>query len=179
MTGGYYDSRDQRQRIRILQRMLRAVADRESWEGEIPRETGQYDDVTRGAVRQFQRRRGWPETGVADRRTWEEMSRLYREWETERTEPERIRPFVGRGRRIRARERSDLVMILQMMLNELRIRYDGYGHIPLSGIYDDTTQNAVRTFQRVNLLPTDGETDVYTWNRMAQQYNDVLTDTQQ
>ena len=122
MTGGYYDSRDQRQRIRILQRMLRAVADRESWEGEIPRETGQYDDVTRGAVRQFQRRRGWPETGVADRRTWEEMSRLYREWETERTEPERIRPFVGRGRRIRARERSDLVMILQLMLNELRIR---------------------------------------------------------
>lgn len=176
MTGGYYDRGDQGQRIRILQRMLRAAADRESWEGEIPRETGRYDDVTRGAVRQFQRRRGWPETGIVDRRTWEEMSRLYREW---MTVPEPIRPFGERERRIRARERSDLVMILQMMLNELRIRYDGYGHIPLSGIYDDATQNAVRTFQRVNLLPMDGETDVHTWNRMAQQYNDVLRDNGQ
>ena len=170
MTGGYYDSTDRKTRTRVLQRMLRALVN------PNVRESGQYDEATRDAVRQFQRMRGYPATGIADRRTWEEMSRLYREWTAV---PEPIRPFGGRERRIRARERSDLVMILQMMLNELRIRYDGYGPIPLSGIYDDTTQNAVRTFQRVNLLPTDGETDVYTWNRMAQQYNDVLTDTQQ
>lgn len=172
MTGGYYDSTDREMRTRVLQRMLMALADTDI------RETGQYDDATRAAVRQFQRMRGYPATGVVDRRTWEEMSRLYRE-RGEDSVIEGIRPFVGPNRRIYPRERSDLVMILQLMLNELRIRYDGFGPIPLSGIYDEMTEEAVRGFQRINLLPEDGVTDVRTWNRMAQQYNRVLTDRRQ
>ena len=172
MTGGYYDSTDREMRTRVLQRMLMALADTDI------RETGQYDDATRAAVRQFQRMRGYPATGVVDRRTWEEMSRLYRE-RGEDSVIEGIRPFVGREGRIYPRERSDLVMILQLMLNELRIRYDGFGPIPLSGIYDEMTEDAVRGFQRINLLPEDGVTDVRTWNRMAQQYNRVLTDRRQ
>ena len=172
MTGGYYDSTDREMRTRILQRMLRALA-----ESDV-RESGQYDEATREAVRRFQRMRGYPATGIADRRTWEEMSRLYRERETDAM-IEEIRPFVGRERRIYPRERSDLVMILQLILNELRIRYDGFGPIPLSGIYDELTEAAVREFQRINLLPTDGITDARTWNRMARQYNDVLTDRRQ
>lgn len=169
MTGEYYDSTDREMRTRILQRMLRALA-----ESDV-RESGQYDEATREAVRRFQRMRGYPSTGIADRRTWEEMSRLYREREADAM-IEGIRPFVGRERRIYPRERSDLVMILQLILNELRIRYDGFGPIPLSGIYDELTEEAVREFQRINLLPTDGITDARTWNRMARQYNDVLTD---
>ena len=172
MTGGYYDSTDREMRTRILQRMLRALA-----ESDV-RESGQYDEATREAVRRFQRMRGYPATGIADRRTWEEMSHLYRERETD-ARGEGIRPFVGRERRIYPRERSDLVMILQLILNELRIRYDGFGPIPLSGIYDELTEAAVREFQRINLLPTDGITDARTWNRMARQYNDVLTDRRQ
>ena len=172
MTGGYYDSTDREMRTRVLQRMLMALADTDI------RETGQYDDATRAAVRQFQRMRGYPATGVVDRRIWEEMSRLYRE-RGEDSVIEGIRPFVGREGRIYPRERSDLVMILQLMLNELRIRYDGFGPIPLSGIYDEMTEEAVRGFQRINLLPEDGVTDVRTWNRMAQQYNRVLTDRRQ
>ena len=172
MTGGYYDSTDREMRTRVLQRMLRALA-----ESDV-RESGQYDEATREAVRRFQRMRGYPATGIADRRTWEEMSRLYREREADAM-IEGIRPFVGRERRIYPRERSDLVMILQLILNELRIRYDGFGPIPLSGIYDEMTEEAVREFQRINLLPTDGITDARTWNRMARQYNDVLTDRRQ
>lgn len=172
MTGGYYDNGNREMRIRILQRMLRAVAD-----GTVL-ENGRYDEATKEAVRGFQRMRGYPITGVVDRRTWEEMSRLYRERAADST-IEGIRPFVGRERRIRPRERSDLVMILQMMLNELRLRYDGYGPIPLSGIYDEVTEAAVRIFQRINLLDASGETDLPTWNRMAKQYNEVLTDRRQ
>lgn len=172
MTGGYYDSTDRGMRTRILQRMLKELAD------PTVQESGLYDESTREAVRQFQRMRGYPATGVADRRTWEEMSRLYRE-RSEDLVTEAIRPFAGRERRIYPRERSDLVMILQLILNELRIRYDGFGPIPLSGIYDEMTEGAVREFQRINLLPMDGITDARTWNRMARQYNDVLTDRRQ
>ena len=172
MTGGYYDSTDREMRTRILQRMLRALA-----ESDV-RESGQYDEATREAVRRFQRMRGYPATGIADRRTWEEMSRLYRE-RTEKLVTEGIRPFVGADRRIYPRERSDLVMILQLILNELRSRYDGFGPIPLSGIYDEMTEGAVREFQRINLLPMDGVTDARTWNRMVRQYNDVVRDRRQ
>ena len=70
MTGGYYDSTDREMRTRVLQRMLGALAD------PGVQENGRYDEATREAVRQFQRMRGYPATGVADRRTWEEMSRL-------------------------------------------------------------------------------------------------------
>lgn len=172
MTGGYYDSTDRKTRTRVLQRMLRALVN------PNVRESGQYDEATRDAVRQFQRMRGYPATGIADRRTWEEMSRLYRE-RTENLVTEGIRPFVGADRRIYPRERSDLVMILQLILNELRIRYDGFGPIPLSGIYDEMTEGAVREFQRINLLPMDGVTDARTWNRMARQYSDVVRDRRQ
>lgn len=172
MTGGYYDSTDREMRTRVLQRMLGALAD------PSVQENGRYDEATREAVRQFQRMRGYPATGVADRRTWEEMSRLYRERETDSV-IEGIRPFVGRQRRIYPRERSDLVMILQLILNELRLRYDGFGPIPISGIYDEMTEDAVRQFQRINLLPMDGVIDGRTWNRMARQYNEVLTDRRQ
>ena len=172
MTGGYYDSADREMRTRVLQRMLGALAD------PSIQENGLYDEPTREAVREFQRMRGYPATGLADRRTWEEMSRLYREREMDSV-IEGIRPFVGRQRRIYPRERSDLVMILQLILNELRLRYDGFGPIPLSGIYDEMTEDAVRQFQRINLLPMDGVIDGRTWNRMARQYNEVLTDRRQ
>ena len=172
MMGGYYDSADREMRTRVLQRMLGALAD------PSIQENGLYDEPTREAVREFQRMRGYPATGLADRRTWEEMSRLYREREMDSV-IEGIRPFVGRQRRIYPRERSDLVMILQLILNELRLRYDGFGPIPLSGIYDEMTEDAVRQFQRINLLPMDGVIDGRTWNRMARQYNEVLTDRRQ
>ena len=93
MTGGYYDGTDREMRTRVLQRMLMALADTDI------RETGQYDEATRAAVREFQRTRGYPVTGIADRRTWEEMSRLYRD-RTSDFAAEGIRPFVGRERRI-------------------------------------------------------------------------------
>lgn len=165
MTQGYYDNGNREQRIRILQRMLRAVTDASL------EENGQYDGATRSAVQQFQRSRGYPATGVTDRRTWEELSRLYAENEAY---PEGICPFPERDRQIVFGERSDLVMIVQMMLNELRYRYDSYGHIPLSGIFDGETREAARLFQRMNRLRDDGIIDVHTWNRMAEQYNDVL-----
>lgn len=172
MTGRYYDSTDREMRTRVLQRMLGALAD------PGIQESGRYDEATKDAVRQFQRMRGYPATGVVDRRTWEEMSRLYREREADSV-IEGIRPFVGRERRVYPRERSDLVMILQLILNELRLRYDGFGPIPLSGIYDEMTEDAVRQFQRINLLPMDGVIDGRTWNRMARQYNEVLMDRRQ
>ena len=165
MTGGYYDNSDRGQRIRVLQQMLGAVAN------PAPAVSGRYDSDTRAAVQQFQRSRGYPATGIADRRTWEELRRLYSE---RKIRPEGIRPFPARDRRILSRERSDLVMIVQMMLNELRLRYDALGHIPLSGIFDRETGEAVRLFQRMNRLPENGEIDVHTWNRMAEQYNDVV-----
>ena len=165
MIQGYYDRGDRERRIRILQRMLRAVTD------VSLEENGQYDGATRSAVQQFQRSRGFPTTGITDRHTWEELSRLYAE---NQTSPVGIRPFAERDRKIFFGERSDLVMIVQMMLNELRYRYDSYGHIPLSGILDGETGEAVRRFQRMNRLREDGIIDVHTWNRMAEQYNDIL-----
>lgn len=64
-----------------------------------------------------------------------------------------------------------LVMIAQIVLGELRIFYDALPHLPVSGSYNEETENAVRTFQRISHLPQTGEIDRETWNRMAQEYD--------
>lgn len=69
---------------------------------------------------------------------------------------------------------GDLIMILQIMLNELRILHDGYPHIPVSGRYNINTAGAVREFQKIAALPQTGRVNLETWNRMAQEYDMVL-----
>ncbi len=60
-------------------------------------------------------------------------------------------------------EPSADVMEVQRLLRQL-----GFlpGNFIISGIYDETTQNAVRQFQRVNGLPATGNVDEATWRAL-------------
>jgi uncharacterized protein YraI len=62
------------------------------------------------------------------------------------------------------------VMEVQRLLRQL-----GFlpANFPISGIYDETTQNAVRQFQRVNGLPATGNVDEATWRALRAATNPV------
>jgi peptidoglycan hydrolase-like protein with peptidoglycan-binding domain len=157
--------------------------------------SGIYDQTTQNAVREFQRVKGLPVTGIADAATWKalpdspnevkELQRLLREagflpvdfvlsgiydaaTESAVREFQQVKglPVTGTADTATWNALSrpiDFVQELQRLLRQA-------GFLPanfvLSGIYDQTTQNAVREFQRVNGIPVTGTINAATWNAL-------------
>ncbi len=170
-----YDLSDERVRVENLQRMLRLL-----WmvTGEAPYEVGingVYGEGTEAAVRYFQERHGLPVTGVADYVTWEAIREEYDRLSLYGEPPLGIRPFLAeRNGMVRSGEESDLVMIIQIMLDTLGVLYD-FDYVPRNGRFDKATVDAVRKFQQLNDLPSpSGAVDRLTWNLLAEAYNRAL-----
>ena len=85
--------------------------------------------------------------------------------------PAAICPFPDvSGYTVKRGEHSDLVAMIQLILENLAPIYD-FGSIPLSGVMDAATEAAVRRFQEVNGIEPNGEVGLDTWNRMAEEYD--------
>lgn len=65
------------------------------------------------------------------------------------------------------------VRILQEQLNRIAINYPQLPLIRVNGIYDESTDETVRVFQRLFLLPITGVTDKATWYRISQIYASI------
>ena len=92
--------------------------------------------------------------------------------ERDRERPGAIKPFPDTGSYEMARgERDNLVMILQIMLDVLKLYYDDFGATAPCGVFDGATEEAVKVFQTLGGLPATGRVDVETWNRLAEEYN--------
>ncbi len=174
----FFDHRDAENRIRVLQEMLRTVSRVSGDPSLSTRVDGRFDPGTENAWRSFQRKYGLPETGVVDIAGWEKLQEVYEDALARRRPGDPIYPFFDPVRRICAGEESSLVMLLQILLEELQTFYDGYGDLSVNGRYDPATVEAVRQFQRANLLDATGEVDLATWNRLAAQYNYALGERQ-
>lgn len=66
---------------------------------------------------------------------------------------------------------GDFVMLLQIVLNEIRLFNDRYPPLLVSGIYGKEVSLAVKEVQKLSALPKTGNTDSATWNSIAMQYN--------
>ena len=171
-----YDAREEKDRVLRLQRMLRILSNAKGDVSLNTAETGEYDTRTREAVRALQAAEGLPVTGITDLATW----KLLRE-QTEKYTPPLPAPvqlFPRSRPRIEKGEYSDTVLHLQLLLNALRLYYDGIPPLPLSGYYDDTTADAVRTFRHVHRLPEEGGADSEFLSRLAQEYNRIGQENQ-
>lgn len=66
------------------------------------------------------------------------------------------------------------VQQIQIRLNRISRNYPGIPKIfPVNGVYGESTENAVRAFQRVFDVPVNGTVDQATWYRIAQIYAGV------
>ena len=136
---------------------------------------GAYDESTRNAVKYFQSLYGIEETGVVDFVTWKAVDDEYRYYSEVFGKSLSISPFPDNDAfSLSVGDRSDLVLIVQLMLNELRLFYDLYGFIPPNGRYSSVTESAVREFQRAGGLEETGRVDRLTWNRLAEEYDIAL-----
>ena len=165
-----FDLSKEENRVRQVQTMLRYLSfalDEPIYTVNV---TGKYDKQTENAVRHFQAKNKLPVTGIVDLDTWNALSAQYVR-ENERRAPVLLYPIGTSADYVTPQgEVSDVVLILQAILNSLRTWYD-YEHIPPSGIYERKTADAVRLFQSANSLPMTGSADRETWQRLAREYN--------
>lgn len=162
------------ERIKQLQKMLRYLSfalDEPSYKTNV---TGTYDTTTELAVKSFQAKNNLPVTGEVELTTWNAIVASYN-YEVSLREKVLIDPIGASSNYVTPQgEVSDTVLLLQILLRALQIRYD-YNDVPLSGIYDRRTAEAVRVIQEAAELPITGNADRMTWQHIAREYNN-LTD---
>ena len=158
------------QAIYNLQRYLRQLS---RFDSDIPSvdEDGIFGEETRASLAAFQQKYGLPVTGAADPDTWARLFNEYLATVEARTRPDPVYLFprfpadysVGRG------DENLLVGVIQYLLREIITLYGrDSSALPLNGVFDEITEQAVKDFQTVNRLPSDGRVDRITWNRLAE-----------
>ena len=120
--------------------------------------TGNYQEHTQQAVRDFQAALGWEQTGIADEAL---LVQVYRLDAPPVPTPAPTSPPAAEAPLLQFGSVGDDVLRVQLRLQEL-----GYYAIEVSGNYLGNTRNAVRDFQRKNGLQADGVVGQATWDML-------------
>ena len=160
--------------VRNIQRYLRAMANGSDGSEifAVPID-GIFDTATEAALSEFQRRRGFPVTGTANKETFDALYLEYLHLTTEKrrkTDPD-LFPTTPESYSTEFGEQSSFISVLQFVLDEIRLVYDTLPNFEMNGTYDADTALAVKEFQRIHGLPITGRVDRSTWNEMANIYN--------
>ena len=153
-----------------LQTMLRLIG---QTDGTLPliNPDGIFGPETERAVLAFQSNMGLPPTGIVDFGTWNAVTNAYRMARNFTRRGLALFPFPGNGYEVAHGERSELVYIIQILLSGIEVVYDVFSGTDISGIYDEKTETAVRTFQKFNRLPVTGTVNAATWDRLTDDHN--------
>lgn len=169
----YYSTERKEAPILEIQQILRNIECFEDGRSSI-RLTGTYNEETRQGVGRFQEKYGLPVTGNVDSATWLVLQAVDR--------ATRDAQALARAVYLLPRDpeyaiypgtRDDAVYIIQHMINVISQEYDAIPPLEFSGIYDEATENAVKEFQRINLLESSGILDNNTFNRLADEYERI------
>ena len=153
-----------------LQTMLRLIA---QTDGTIPsvNPDGIFGSETERSVLAFQSNMGLPPTGIVDFATWNAVTEAYRTANGLVNRGLALFPFPGNGYETVFGEKSEIVYIIQILLSGIEVVYDIFSETDISGIYDEKTEAAIRTFQKLNRLPVTGTVNAATWDRLASDHN--------
>jgi peptidoglycan hydrolase-like protein with peptidoglycan-binding domain len=133
--------------------------------------TGYFDDQTRNAVIEFQRITNLEPTGVVDRETYEALAtNMFNILDTLPSESVYLPNLRWPGEAYTIGADAPPVYLLQEMLSYISLIIPMIPTIEPTGVYDVTTQQAVREFQRLQGLDPTGMTDEQTWDSIVDIY---------
>ena len=139
-----------------------------------PGYSGVFDERTRNAVLAFQRFYGLPQTGTITDATWNYLYDDYLGIVRSLT-PEQIGtaviPFPGNF--LRFGSTGDDVFLLQEFINTAAAVYPSIPEIPVTGVFDEATRDAVYAVEETFGYPVNGIVGAVVWNELANIYNDV------
>ena len=155
-----------------LQKYLRQLA---YFEPEIPLLPidGNKGEDTSAAIREFQRSRSLPVTGIANRETFDRIYAEYLLSLSKNLPPIPFSPFPKNPVDYEVQPGDDgfLTSVIQHLLGEISVIYEFLPQLEMTGVYDDATENAVKTIQRASDLEETGRVDRRTWNAIVRHYN--------
>lgn len=170
ITSGQFLEGDVRPGVDLLQYALNVLSAFYDTVPAVPI-TSVYDYRTRDAVLQYQKIMGLPQTGIANEATINSM------YVTvigilEAIPPEGVYIPVLRwpGINYSLGHESPGVYVIQEMLSYISLIIPEIPYINPDGIYDETTQRAVTTFQSLNGLDPTGTVNEQTWNLIVSVY---------
>ena len=171
----YFSVNDREALTRDAGEMLRALSFFLNDEALRVTPEGIYTEEMRAAVEYFQGLYGLPVTGRLD---YESHTVLKKESERQKNALANgfsVNPFApGGGGAVRRGERSDTVLLIQIILSALKQNYDFQERVPLSGVYDGATEGAVREMERRYGLRETGEVGGVLFSKLAHDYNRTL-----
>ena len=159
--------------VEVIQYFLTAIA---FFNSAIPAPvySGVYDEQTRDAVIAFQAFAGLPQTGITDDATWNLIYDNYL-GDIRSLTPEQIGtaiiPFPGVF--LQLGDEGEDVIILQDFINTASSVYSEIPPIPVTGIYDENTRDAVYAVEALFGYQIDGITGPLVWDTLADIYNDI------
>lgn len=155
-----------------LQTYLRAISFADSRIEKVPID-GIFDSDTEKAVASFQRTRGLPPTGVVDKSTWDAIYNEFKKIteETDRTQKYNFFPLYPESYEAEIGEESAFISLVQILLKELSVIYDSFENVEVTGIFDETTEKAIKDFQKASGLPETGKINLITWNRLSRDFS--------
>lgn len=166
------DIRDTRLSIIEIQENLRELH-KAGWEIALVTPDGIYGELTREAVKAFQKLTELPESGIVNYPTWTLLVLLAGNARNARRSSECISPYDRplAGDSTSRCERFDLILLVQLMLNETQAYSEP---LALTGHLDEATEEALIDFQEKNGIEPSGKIDSATWNALALAYNKYL-----
>ena len=164
--------------IEIIQDELNRIARNYPAIPVIPRPNGVFDTATEEAVRAFQEIFNLPVTGIVDKATWYRIKQYY-------TGVKSLSDLISEGVTLQEAQvpyESVLsigsvgtpVRLIQYYLDVIAYFNGVFNIIPLNGIYDQTTADAVSAFQEFYGLTVDGEVGLQTWNKLQEVYRNTV-----
>ena len=157
------------QPIRDLQTMLRVIAKHKGHPTPLVPD-GIYGPATMKQVSEFQRSKGLPPTGSADRETWEAILLEYGPAKVNLRPAESLQIVLNPGTVIESGQENPHVYLIQSMLEVMYRRYKSVKSPGFSGILDQKTENSLKSFQTLAGLASTGKLDKLTWKYLVLQY---------
>ena len=163
---------NQAQAVTNLQRYLRTISFDDARINRVPID-GIYESETAKAVRAFQRTRGLPETGIVNKETWDTLFSEFSRLSEARDRSNNINLFPTSPKNYEAAkgDESSFISLVQFILNELSVIYDGLGDLQTDGSFGEDTEMAIKKFQVHSGLPPTGRVDLITWNRLIRDFS--------
>ena len=136
---------------------------------------GIFDTATEDSLKAFQELYGFSPTGRADKETFDTLFLAYSAAlrASKRDQILDLFPSTPLGYAIDIGEESITVSVLQLLLGDLTAIFDTLEFREATGVYDESTAENIRRFQRLAKLPVTGKVDLLTWNRLLKEFSNA------
>lgn len=164
--------------VKTLQLRLNRISKNYPSIPKIANPNGVFGKDTENAVLEFQKIFSLLQDGIVGRATWYKILGVY-------NAVKRLNELISESVNLQdislqfpgVLQIGDVgvyVSILQYFITFLASFDDRVSEIPISGVFDDVTYNAVLNFQRLYSLNETGQSDMETWNRLYDFYAGIM-----